>query len=84
MQGTTPPVTTQGSKRKLAFDGDIHQALKLTKSTINEILEPKPKFKYRANEYQSTMSAVSEDSWDPKPKKITPVEAPAPNDQKKG
>lgn len=51
MQGTTPPVTTQGSKRKLAFDGDIHQALKLTKSTINEILEPKPKFKYRANEY---------------------------------
>ena len=63
------------SKRK-AFDGDIHQALKLTKSTINEILEPKPKFKYRQNEKQSTMSVVSDDSWDPnpKPKKVTVAE----------
>ena len=56
--------------------------MKLNKSTIKEILEPKPKFKYRQVEKQATtMSDVSEDSWDSKPKKITPT--PAPENQKK-
>ena len=71
---------TQGSKRK-AFDGDIHEAMKLNKSTIKEILEPKPKFKYRQVDKQATPSNVSVDSWDPKLKKITPT--PAPENQKK-
>ena len=58
--------------------------MKLNKSTIKEILEPKPKFKYRQVEKQATMSDVSVDSWEPKSKKITSgAPTPAPESQKK-
>ena len=75
---------TQGTIKK-AFDGDIHEAMKLNKSTIKEILcEPKPKFKYRQVENQATSSNVSVDSFEPKSKKITSgVPIPAPENQKK-
>ena len=62
MQGQSSPI-----KRK-AFDGDIFQACKLKQSSIVEILgEPKSKIKSRQID-----NVASDDSRDPKPKKITP------------
>ena len=58
--------------------------MKLNRSTIKEILEPKPKYKYRQDEKQALTSDVSVDSWEPKSKKITSgAPTPAPENQKK-